>query len=202
MGLRLWFSSHFPMYEEVDSKNYDKSVNTFNPHGRLFQIEYACQAISIGAIAISARTDQGIVFAVEKRLPSKLVVESSIKKIWYVDEHLVICSSGLTPDAKKLYNLAVEKSLRHSEVYGDKISVYGMAKFLSETIGKSADLDLKNAYKEDMSLEEATRVVCASLKAVMEEEISVRNIEFAMITERGIESLGDDRKQSLISSIS
>ena len=77
--------------------------------------------------------------------------------------------------------------------------------YFAKSIGSgstTADLDLKNAYKEDMSLEEATRVVCASLKAVMEEEISVRNIEFAMITERGIESLGDDRKQSLISSIS
>jgi len=51
---------------------YDRGVNTFSPEGRLFQVEYAIEAIKIGTTAIGIRTTEGIVIAVEKRLLSVL----------------------------------------------------------------------------------------------------------------------------------
>ena len=55
---------------------YDRGVNTFSPEGRLFQVEYAIEAIKLGSTAIAIRTDHGVVLAVEKRMSSPLMEPS------------------------------------------------------------------------------------------------------------------------------
>ena len=47
---------------------YDRGVNTFSPEGRLFQVEYAMEAIKLGSTAVGIRTAQGVVLAVEIRV--------------------------------------------------------------------------------------------------------------------------------------
>ncbi|KAH9652329.1 hypothetical protein KPL70_027053 [Citrus sinensis] len=62
---------------------YDRGVNTFSPEGRLFQVEYAIEAIKLGSTAIGLKTKfQGVVLAVEKRITSPLVEPSSVEKIY------------------------------------------------------------------------------------------------------------------------
>ena len=52
---------------------YDRGVNTFSPEGRLFQVEYAIEAIKLGSTAIAIRTSEGVVLAVEKVVGQTLV---------------------------------------------------------------------------------------------------------------------------------
>ncbi|KAJ8476237.1 hypothetical protein OPV22_019964 [Ensete ventricosum] len=52
---------------------YDRSVNTFSPEERLFQVEYAIEAIKLGSTAVGLRTN---VLAVEKRVTSPLLEPS------------------------------------------------------------------------------------------------------------------------------
>jgi len=131
-------------YAAANSSQYDKSVNRFSPEGRLFQIEYASAAIDIGSIALGLKTKEGIILGAEKRLLSKLVIPSTVKKSLVIDDHLIFASSGLSPDATKLYNLAVNKAHNYTAIYGDKISVAGMAKYISSEMGKFADFDDEN----------------------------------------------------------
>ena len=60
---------------------YDRSVNTFSPEGRLFQVEYAIEAIKLGSTAIGIQTAEGVVVAVEKRITSTLMEPHTIEKI-------------------------------------------------------------------------------------------------------------------------
>jgi 20S proteasome subunit alpha 5 len=63
--------------------------------GRLFQVEYAIEAVKLGSTAIGIRTNEGVVLAVEKRLTSPLLEPSSVEKILEVDSHIGAAVSGL-----------------------------------------------------------------------------------------------------------
>merc|ERR1711991_864967 len=79
---------------------YDRDVNTFSREGRLFQVEYAIQAIKLGSTAVGVRSSEGVVLAVEKRVTSPLMEVSSIEKILEVDSHIGAAMSGLIADAR------------------------------------------------------------------------------------------------------
>ena len=77
-------------------------MNTFSPEGRLFQVEYALEAIKLGSTTVGIATKEGVVLGVEKRVQSKLLESSSIEKIMEVDRHLGTAMSGLTADARTM----------------------------------------------------------------------------------------------------
>ncbi|XP_012503948.1 PREDICTED: proteasome subunit alpha type-5 [Propithecus coquereli] len=79
---------------------YDRGVNTFSPEGRLFQVEYAIEAIKLGSTAIGIQTSEGVCLAVEKRITSPLMEPSSIEKIVEIDAHIgkESCSVGFHMD--------------------------------------------------------------------------------------------------------
>lgn len=79
---------------------YDRGVNTFSPEGRLFQVEYAIEAIKLGSTAIGIRTPEGVVMAVEKRITSPLMEPATVEKIVEVDKHIGCATSGLMADAR------------------------------------------------------------------------------------------------------
>lgn len=79
---------------------YDRGVNTFSPEGRLFQVEYAIEAIKLGSTAIGIKTPAGVVMAVEKRITSTLMEPTTVEKIVEVDKHIGCTTSGLMADAR------------------------------------------------------------------------------------------------------
>jgi 20S proteasome subunit alpha 5 len=62
---------------------------------RLFQVEYAIEAVKLGSTAVGIQTTEGIILAVEKRLTSTLLEPSSVEKIMEVDFHIGAAVSGL-----------------------------------------------------------------------------------------------------------
>lgn len=98
---------------------YDRGVNTFSPEGRLFQVEYAIEAIKLGSTAIAVRTNEGVVMAVEKRVTSPLLEPSSIEKVAEVDDHIGVAMSGLTADARTLIDHARVEAQQHRFSYDE-----------------------------------------------------------------------------------
>ena len=92
---------------------YDRGVNTFSPEGRLFQVEYAIEAIKLGTTAIGIKTPHGVILAVEKRLTSPLLEPSSIEKIVEIDSHIAAAHSGLAADARTLVQRARVEAQNH-----------------------------------------------------------------------------------------
>ncbi|KDN52410.1 N-terminal nucleophile aminohydrolase [Tilletiaria anomala UBC 951] len=102
---------------------YDRGVNTFSPEGRLFQVEYAIEAIKLGSTTIGISTKEGVVLGVEKRVHSSLLESSSIEKIMEIDKHLGAAMSGLVADARTMIDHARVTSQNHAFTYDEEIKV-------------------------------------------------------------------------------
>ena len=100
---------------------YDHGVNTFSPEGRLFQIEYANEAIKLGSTALGIKCSTGVVLAVEKRITSPLLLAKSIEKIFEVDAHIGAAVSGLVADSRTLIDHARVASQHHWFMYNEQI---------------------------------------------------------------------------------
>jgi len=102
---------------------YDRGVSTFSPEGRLFQVEYAIEAIKLGSTAIGVCTSEGVVLGVEKRVTSILLESSSIEKIVEIDSHIGCAMSGLTADARTMIDHARLESQNHRFTYDEPLRV-------------------------------------------------------------------------------
>jgi len=120
---------------------YDHGVNTFSPEGRLFQVEYAIEAIKLGSTAIGIKTPEGVVLAVEKRVTSPLIIPNSIEKIVEVDTHLSCAMSGLIADAKTLIDRARVEAQNHWFTYDEKMSVESVTQAVSDLALAFSDQD-------------------------------------------------------------
>merc|ERR1711934_697681 len=111
---------------------YDRGVNTFSPEGRLFQVEYAIEAIKHGSTAIGIATPEGCVLACEKRLTSPLMEPSSVEKILEVDDHIGCAMSGLTADARTLIDRARVECQNHRFTFAEAMSVESVTQSLCD----------------------------------------------------------------------
>jgi len=110
---------------------YDRGVNTFSPEGRLFQVEYAIEAIKLGSTAIGIQTSEGVVLAVEKRITSTLIEPTSIEKIFAIDDHVACAMSGLIADARTMIDHARVQSANHWFTYNEKMTTESVAQSVS-----------------------------------------------------------------------
>eukprot|EP00730_Choanoeca_flexa_P013125 TRINITY_DN4987_c0_g1_i1.p1 TRINITY_DN4987_c0_g1~~TRINITY_DN4987_c0_g1_i1.p1 ORF type:complete len:249 (+),score=75.40 TRINITY_DN4987_c0_g1_i1:214-960(+) len=218
---------------------YDRGVNTFSPEGRIFQVEYAIEAIKLGSTAIGIQTSNGVIIAVEKRITSPLMDPSSIEKIVEVDSHIACAMSGLTADARTMIERARVEAQNYWFTYNEPMSVVSVAQAvcnLAMQFGEGEDAEsgtmsrpfgvallfggvddegpekkpvlyhcdpsgtyirydakaigsgsegaqsaLQEGYNKSMSFEEAETLALQTLKQVMEEAISAKNIEVASV---------------------
>ena len=110
---------------------YDKGFS-FSPDGRLYQVEYAREAVKRGTTAVGIKAKDGVVLIVDKRVSSKLLEPSSIEKIFKIDEHIGVASSGLVGDARVLVDRARIECQINRVSYDEPIEVDVLAKKLCD----------------------------------------------------------------------
>ena len=116
--------------QPLQSAGYDRAITVFSPDGRLFQVEYAREAVKRGTTSIGVKSSEGIVLAVDKRTTSKLVEASSIEKIFKIDEH----TSGLVADARALVERARVEAQINKITYSEPIRVTSLSKKLCDML--------------------------------------------------------------------
>ncbi|MHB9303034.1 archaeal proteasome endopeptidase complex subunit alpha [Thermofilum pendens] len=100
---------------------YDRAITIFSPEGRLYQVEYAFEAVKRGMTALGVKAVDGVVLAVEKRSASPLV--EGTEKIKKIDSHVGVAFAGLFGDARVLIDQARIYAQSHRLVYGEPIPI-------------------------------------------------------------------------------
>lgn len=94
---------------------YDTDVTTWSPAGRLFQVEYAMEAVKQGSAAIGIRSATYVVLATVNKAASEL--SSHQRKIFKVDDHVGVAIAGLTADGRVLSRYLRNECINHAFVY-------------------------------------------------------------------------------------
>ncbi|KAI0982217.1 hypothetical protein GJ496_002495 [Pomphorhynchus laevis] len=107
---------------------YDLSASQFSPDGRVFQIEYACKAVENSGTAIGIKCKNGVVFAVENVITSRLYEPDTINRTFTIDRHIGMAACGLLSDSKELSKIARENAISLREFTGEQTSVKNLAR--------------------------------------------------------------------------
>ncbi len=119
------------MYPNIQA--YDRGV-MFAPDGRLFQVEYAREAVKRGATSIGVTTKEGVVFVAHKNITAPLTVPSSMQKVFRIDSYIGATYSGIVADGLHLVNMMRSKTQTHRMVYNETESVETIARDISEEL--------------------------------------------------------------------
>ncbi len=107
---------------------YDRGSTVFSPDGRLFQVEYAREAVKKGSTTIGIKFDGGVMLIVDRRVTSKLLEPKSTEKIHEIDDYIGCATSGLVADARILVDEARKQAQVHRVNYGENIGVEMLVK--------------------------------------------------------------------------
>lgn len=116
----------------VSPQAYDRAITVFSPDGRLFQVEYAKEAVKRGATAIGIVARDGVALIAFKSIHSKLVLPESLKKVFEIDSHIAVTASGLIADARRLVETARIDAQRHRITYNEAPSIESVARSICD----------------------------------------------------------------------
>ena len=113
---------------------YDRGITIFSPDGRLYQVEYAREAVKRGAPSVGVRTADGVVLAAAKRTRSRLMEADSLEKIHKIDDHIGVATAGHVADGRRLVDFARRRAQVERLRYGEPIDLETLTKGITDQI--------------------------------------------------------------------
>lgn len=129
-----------------DQQAYDRGTSLFSPDGRIYQVEYAREAVSRGAPSVGVRTADGVVLAAQAQASSKLMESESIEKIHKLDDHIGGASAGHVADARQLIDFARRMAQSNHLRYGEPVGVETLTKYITDHIQENTQMGGTRPY--------------------------------------------------------
>ncbi len=122
------------MQGQQQQQAYDRGITIFSPDGRLYQVEYAREAVKRGSASIGIRAEDGVVLAADVNPRSPLMEGRSVEKIHKADDHVGIASAGHVADGRQLIDFARRSAQVNRLRYEEPISVEALTKEVTDHI--------------------------------------------------------------------
>jgi len=114
----------------IGQNQYDQDCLTWSPTGRLFQVEYAMQAVEQGTPVLGLRSKTAVVLCSNMRAQAELAEEK--KKVMKIDNHLCVGIAGLTSDARVLAEFMRNECLNHQYIYDSNMNVSRLVSMIGD----------------------------------------------------------------------
>eukprot|EP00933_Yihiella_yeosuensis_P028798 TRINITY_DN22610_c0_g1_i1.p1 TRINITY_DN22610_c0_g1~~TRINITY_DN22610_c0_g1_i1.p1 ORF type:complete len:255 (-),score=53.60 TRINITY_DN22610_c0_g1_i1:193-957(-) len=106
------------------ARRYDSRTTTFSPEGRLYQVEYAMEAINLAGSTVGVLGEDCVVLAGEKKTTSKLLDQGKQhEKLFQLDSSTFCAVAGMTADANILINKLRLTAGQHVYTYSESMPV-------------------------------------------------------------------------------
>ncbi|KAL7739696.1 hypothetical protein ACLKA6_012247 [Drosophila palustris] len=100
---------------------YDGDLALWSPQGRLFQVEYAMEAVNLGTAAVGLKTEELAVLVALSKPSTELSV--SLPKIFPIDVHMGISIAGIMSDAQVISKYLRTECLTFRHTYNSAYPV-------------------------------------------------------------------------------
>jgi proteasome alpha subunit len=110
------------MYPSTGQQAYDRGV-MFSPDGRLYQVDYAREAVRRGATSIGIVALDSVVLLAHKNLNEQLAIPNTVQKIFKIDASIGVTYSGMVSDALHLVDVMRSRTQSHRMIYDETESV-------------------------------------------------------------------------------
>lgn len=123
------------------ARRYDTRTTIFSPEGRLYQVEYAMEAIGHAGTCLGILAEDGIILAAEKKNTNVLLDDENFysDKIYKLYDDMVCSVAGITSDANVLTNELRLIAQRYYLQYGEPMPCEQLVAWLC---------DIKQAYTQ------------------------------------------------------
>ncbi len=111
---------------------YDRAIVTFSPDGRLFQVEYAREAVKRGTTSLGLVFNNGVVLAAMRPIPELAVPNVGSDKIHEVDNNLGLALAGFLADGRVLMDIARIKAQVFKLTFDESLNVQGVVREISD----------------------------------------------------------------------
>lgn len=110
---------------------YDRAAVVFSPEGRIYQVEYASQAVKLGKTTVGIVFKNGVVLAAYSP-KSNLQLYSKFGKVSKIDKHIGAVACGHRGDSRILIDYLRIQAQINKLTYGEPIDVFVLAKKLAD----------------------------------------------------------------------
>lgn len=119
------------------ARRYDSRTTIFSPEGRLFQVEYAMEAIGNAGACLGLLAKDGAVLVAEKKVTSKLLDTTAVgvrrEKMYALDDHVTCAVAGITSDANILVGQLRAAAQRYRLAYSEPMPVEQLVRAVCDT---------------------------------------------------------------------
>ncbi|HLC51547.1 MAG TPA: archaeal proteasome endopeptidase complex subunit alpha [archaeon] len=111
---------------------YDRAIVTFSPDGRLFQVEYAREAVKKGTTSLGVVFDKGVVLLAHRPISELAISTGGNDKIYPLDDHAGITMAGFLADGRILIDDGRIRAQIHKLTYDEPIDALGLTKAIAD----------------------------------------------------------------------
>ncbi|GIX65897.1 proteasome subunit alpha type 1, putative [Babesia caballi] len=123
---------------------YDTDCITWSPQGRLFQVEYAMEAVKQGTCCVAIKSATQVVLCAVRRKSSKLCEFQD--KLFRVSDYIGVAMSGITSDAKMIVRYMRNECLNNRFLYGCDITASKLVSLISQKSQANTQIASKRPF--------------------------------------------------------